>query len=55
MRRVLNPLLVGLVGLRDEAKCSYSSATLFWTVIFGFFQHLRSRNQMDMTRNDRAY
>ena len=55
MRRVLNPLLVGLVGLRDEAKCSYSSATLFWTVIFGFFQHMRSRNQMDMTRNDRAY
>ena len=54
-RKVLNPLLVGLVGTRDEASCSYSSLTLYWTVILGFFQHLRSRNQMDATRNARAY
>ena len=54
-RKVLNPLLVGLVGTRDEANCSYSSLTLYWTVILGFFQHLRSRNQMDATRNARAY
>ena len=52
---VLNPLLAGLVGSRDEEKCVYSSLTLYWTVILGFFQHLRSRNQMDETRNARAY
>ena len=39
-------LLVGLVGGRDEEKCAYSSLTLYWTVILGLFQHLRSRNQM---------
>ena len=54
-RQVLNPLLVGLVGERDESRCAYSSLTLYWTVILGFFQHLRSRNQMDMARNARAY
>ena len=26
------------------------SACAHWTVILGFFQHLRSRNQMDMLR-----
>ena len=54
-RKVLNPLLAGLVGTRNEANCSYSSLTLYWTVVLGFFQHLRSRNQMDATRNARAY
>ena len=54
-KAVLNPLLVGLVGERNEEKCSYSSLTLYWTVILGLFQHLRSRNQMDETRNTRTY
>lgn len=54
-RDILNPLLVGLVGTRNEENCAYSSLTLYWTVILGFFQHLRSRNQMDATRNARAY
>ena len=54
-KKVLNPLLVGLVGRRDEGNCVYSSLTLYWTVILGLFQHLRSRNQMDETRNTRAY
>ena len=54
-RQVLNPLLVGLVGKRRDEDCAYTGLTLYWTVILGFFQHLRSRNQMDMTRNARAY
>lgn len=54
-RQVINPLLVNLVGKRKDENCAYSSLTLYWTVILGFFQHLRSRNQMDMTRNTRAY
>ena len=36
-RHVLNPLLVGLVGERVEENCAYSSLTLHWTVILGFF------------------
>ena len=52
---MLNPLLAGLVGKRDERNCAYSSLTLYWTVILGFLQRLRSRNQMDMARNSRAY
>ena len=54
-RQILNPLLVNLVGKRKDEACAYSSLTLYWTVILGFFQHLRSRNQMDMLRNTRAY
>lgn len=54
-KSVLNPLLVGLVGKRDEENCAYSSLTLYWTVILGFFQHLHSRNQMDSMRNTKAY
>lgn len=54
-KSVLNPLLVGLVGKRNEENCAYSSLTLYWTVILGFFQHLRSRNQMDRMRNTTAY
>ncbi len=50
-RHVLNPLLVGLVGERRDENCSYTSLTLYWTVILGFFQHLRSRHQMDARRN----
>ena len=54
-REVLNPLLVGLLPEEDEARCVYSTITLFWTVVLGFIEHLRSRNQMDMVRNSRAY
>lgn len=54
-RQVINPLLVGLTGNRDEENCAYSSLSLYWTVITGFFLRLRSRNQMDMTRNTKAY
>lgn len=54
-KSLLNPLLVGLVGKRDEENCAYSSLTLYWTVILGFFQHLHSRNQMDSMRNTKAY
>ena len=54
-RNVLNPLLAGLCGKRDEGSCAYSSLSLYWTTILGFFLRLRSRNQMDMTRNTRAY
>lgn len=54
-RRVLNPLLAGLVGERRDGDCAYTGLTLHWTVILGFFLHLRSRNQMDMARNARAY
>ena len=54
-REVLNPLLVGLLPEEDEARCVYSTITLFWTVVLGFIEHLHSRNQMDMVRNSRAY
>ena len=54
-REVLNPLLVGLLPAEDEERCVYSTITLFWTVALGFIEHLHSRNQMDMTRNSRAY
>ena len=53
-RMVLNPLLAGLVGERRDEDCAYTGLTLYWTVILGFFLHLRSRNQMDMARNTRA-
>ena len=35
-REVLNPLLVGLLPEEDEARCVYSTITLFWTVVLGF-------------------
>lgn len=30
----------------------YSASTLIWTVLLGFLQHCRSRNQMDARRNE---
>lgn len=42
-------------GIRDEEACAYSSLTLCWTVVLGFVQHFRSRNQMDAGRNEGAY
>lgn len=39
-RQILNPLLVNLVGKRKDEACAYSSLTLYWTVILGFFQLL---------------
>ncbi|MBO7721719.1 MAG: hypothetical protein J6T01_04845 [Kiritimatiellae bacterium] len=37
IRKVLNPLLVVLVGERRDEVCAYTGLTVYWTVILGFF------------------